>query len=40
MQEIINVELRLEYLKKLQKIDKEKGIKFKDISELRKLTEG
>lgn len=33
-------EIRPEYLKKLQKIDKEKGIPFKDINELRKIIEG
>lgn len=31
-------ELRPEYVKKLSKIDKEKGIVFKNIDELRKLT--
>jgi len=33
-------EIRPEYLKKLQRIDKEKGIPFKDINELRKIIEG
>lgn len=32
-------ELRPEYLKKLQKIRKEKGIRFKNIAELRKIIE-
>ena len=32
-------ELNPEYLKKLEKIDKEKGIEFRDIEELRKLIE-
>ena len=31
-------ELRPEYVKKLMRIDKEKGIPFKNIEELRKLT--
>lgn len=30
-------ELRPEYLKKLKRIDKEKGISFKNIDELRKI---
>ncbi|MBU2615590.1 MAG: DUF2683 family protein [Nanoarchaeota archaeon] len=33
-------EIRPEYLKKLQRIDKEKGISFRDINELRKIIEG
>ena len=33
-------ELRPEYIKKLKKIDKEKGIAFKNIEELRKIIEG
>jgi len=33
-------EIRPEYLKKLMKIDREKGISFKDINELRKIIEG
>ena len=33
-------ELRPEYLEKLKRIDKEKGIPFKNISELRKIIEG
>ncbi len=32
-------ELRPEYLKKLQKLRKEKGIRFKDVDELRKSVE-
>ncbi len=32
-------ELRPEYIKKLERIDKEKGIPFKDINELRKVIE-
>ena len=31
-------ELRPEFIKEMRKIDKEKGIPFKDIAELRKLT--
>lgn len=37
---ILEPELRPEYLEKLQKIEKEKGISFKSISELRKIIEG
>lgn len=37
---ILEPELRPEYLEKLKRIDKEKGIKFKNISELRKIIEG
>ncbi|MBS3086617.1 DUF2683 family protein [Candidatus Pacearchaeota archaeon] len=37
---ILEPELRPEYLEKLQKIEREKGIKFKNISELRKIIEG
>ena len=37
---ILEPELRPEYLEKLQKIEKEKGISFKNISELRKIIEG
>ena len=37
-EENLEPELRPEYLKKLMRIDKEKGIPFKDIAELRKLT--
>jgi len=33
-------EIRPEFLKKLRKIDKEKGIPFKDIDDLRKQIEG
>lgn len=33
-------ELRPEYFEKLKKIDKEKGIPFKNIGELKKLIEG
>ncbi|MDD5132850.1 MAG: DUF2683 family protein [Candidatus Nanoarchaeia archaeon] len=33
-------ELRPEYLEKLQKIRKQKGIPFKNIAELRKIVEG
>jgi len=33
-------ELKPEYLKKLRKIDKERGIPFKNISELRNVIEG
>ncbi|MEK6912752.1 MAG: DUF2683 family protein [Nanoarchaeota archaeon] len=37
---ILEPELRPEYLEKLKKIDREKGIPFKNISELRKIIEG
>lgn len=37
---IIEPELRPEYLEKLKKIEKEKGIRFKNITELRKIIEG
>lgn len=37
---IIEPELRPEYLKKLKRIKKEKGITFKNIAELRKIIEG
>lgn len=33
-------ELRPEYIEKLNKIKREKGIRFKDITELRKVIEG
>ncbi|HIH18031.1 MAG TPA: DUF2683 family protein [Nanoarchaeota archaeon] len=33
-------ELRPEYLKKLERLKKEKGIPFKNIKELRKIIEG
>ncbi len=33
-------ELRPEYIEKLNKIEKQKGIHFKNISELRKIIEG
>lgn len=38
--DLIEEEVRPEYLERLKEIDKEKGIKFKNISELRKLIEG
>ncbi len=37
-EENLEPEIRPEYLKKLMRIDKEKGIPFKNIAELRKLT--
>jgi len=36
---IIEPELRPEYLEKLQKLEKEKGISFRNIAELRKIVE-
>ena len=36
--ENLEPELRPEFIKEMRKIDKEKGIPFKDIAELRKLT--
>ncbi len=37
-QEILEPELRPEYVEKIQRIKKQKGIPFKNIEELRKLT--
>ena len=34
----LELELRPEFIKEMRRIDKEKGIPFKDIAELRKLT--
>ncbi len=39
-EELLEPELRPEYLKKLNRIEKQKGIPFKNISELRKVIEG
>jgi len=36
----LNEEVRPEYLQKLKKIQKQKGIPFKNIAELRKIIEG
>jgi len=36
---ILEPELRPEYLEKLKRIEKEKGISFKNIAELRKIIE-
>ena len=36
---ILEPELRPEYLEKLKKLEKEKGISFKNIAELRKIIE-
>jgi len=36
---IIEPELRPEYLEKLQKLEKEKGVSFKNIAELRRIIE-
>jgi len=38
--QLLEPELRPEYVKKLEKIEKEKGLQFKNISELRKIIEG
>jgi len=38
-QELLEPQLRPEYVKKLKKIKKEKGIRFKSVSELRKYIE-
>ena len=38
-QEILEPTLRSEYLEKLNKIEKQKGIKFKNVGELRKIIE-
>lgn len=37
---ILEPELRPEYLEKLKRIEKEEGIAFKNIDELRKIIEG
>ena len=39
-QEFLEPELRPEYVEKLQRLEKEKGIPFKNIKELRKIIEG
>ncbi len=39
-EECLEPELRPEYIEKIKKIDKEKGIPFKSIAELRKIIEG
>lgn len=36
----LEFELRPEYLERLEKVDKEKGIPFKNINELRQIIEG
>jgi hypothetical protein len=38
--EMLEPELRPEYIEKLKKIEKEKGISFKNMVELRKIIEG
>jgi hypothetical protein len=38
-EELLEPNLRPEYIEKLNKIEKQKGIKFKDINELRKIIE-
>ena len=37
---LLEPELRPEYVEKLKKIDKEEGIRFKNVEELRKIIEG
>ena len=39
-EELLEPELRPEFIKKLKKIEKEKSVPFRSISELRKLIEG
>ncbi len=39
-EELLEPGLRPKYIKKLKKIDKEKGIRFKDIDDLRRQIEG
>jgi hypothetical protein len=39
-EDFLEPQLRPEYLEKLEKIEKEKGIPFKNIEELRKVIEG
>ena len=38
--DILEPEIRPEYIEKLEKLEKEKGISFKSIAELRKIIEG
>jgi hypothetical protein len=38
-QDILEPALRYEYIEKLNKIEKQKGIKFKNMAELRKIIE-
>ncbi|MBI3027791.1 DUF2683 family protein [Candidatus Woesearchaeota archaeon] len=37
---VMEPELRPEYIKKLEKIQKQKGVPFKNMAELRKIIEG
>ena len=39
-QEIIEPEVRPEYIEKLEKIQKQRGVPFKNMAELRKIIEG
>ena len=39
-EEVMELKLKPEYVQKLNKIQKEKGIPFKNVSELRKMIEG
>jgi hypothetical protein len=39
-QDILEPNLRPEYIEKLNNIEKQKGIKFRNITELRKIIEG
>lgn len=39
-EQILEPQLRPEYLKKLKKLEKQKGVPFKNIAELRKIIEG
>ncbi len=39
-EQFLEPELRPEYAEKLQKLEKEKGIPFKNVAELRKIIEG
>jgi len=39
-EDLMEPELRPEYIKKIKRIEKEKGIPFKDINELRRIIEG
>ena len=38
-EDLMEPELRPEYIKKIKRIEKEKGIPFKDINELRRIIE-
>ena len=39
-EDLMEPELRPEYIEKIRRIEKEEGIPFKDINELRRIIEG